>query len=87
MNQNHSYLQGIVNFYLISLKYQIDCEATPTYLKLHDQWMFTDDEKHVVTCCITLMIELNVCSCFAWNNPTSFSDFALQEVMTLQPTN
>jgi hypothetical protein len=42
--------------------------ATITYLKLHDQFKFTDHEKHAVTCFISLMIELNVHTYFAWNN-------------------
>jgi hypothetical protein len=58
-------------------------EATLTHLKLHDQLMLTDHEKHAFTCCVTLITEQLF---FAWNNQTfDVLIYALQGVMILQP--
>jgi hypothetical protein len=76
MNLNHSYLPGIVHFssYQSNIQWYIMVANNERYheamhLKWHDQLMFTDHEKLEVrpTCCVTRMIELNVCNCFAWN--------------------
>ena len=53
------------------------------YLKLHDELMFTDHEKHTDTFSITLMIELNVGNCFAWNNQKCVGLTTTQSLITM----